>query len=346
MSDLFDGIVGQADAVSQLRGALAAPVHAYLLVGPPGAGSARLADAFAGELLAAQDPEAAERHRRLAEHRAHPSVTIVERVGASILKEQIENVVRIAALKPVEGTRQIIVLTEFHLVGNRAPMLLKTIEEPPESTIFIVLADEVSPDLVTIASRCVTVSVPPLTQIDLVTALVADGVAPDIATAAAEASGGDLDLARLLAGDADLVERRAFWMGIPDRLAMSGSNLMGLVDEAVVHLDALAAPIALVQETEVARLEELIVQMGTGRTALKDLEARHNRERRRVRVAEINAGLSAIASRYRSGLGRDVTAAAYTRAGTAIARTSDRLQYNPRDELLLAGLFADLPGVS
>lgn len=39
MSDLFDAIPGQARAVEQLRGAVAAPVHAYLLVGPPGAGS-------------------------------------------------------------------------------------------------------------------------------------------------------------------------------------------------------------------------------------------------------------------------------------------------------------------
>lgn len=311
----------------------------------PPAPTARLADAFAGELLAALDPDAADRHRRLAEHRAHPSVTIVERVGAPILKEQLEDVVRIAALKPIEGTRQIIVLSEFHLVGNRAPMLLKTIEEPPESTIFIVLADEVNPDLVTIASRCVTIDVPPLALADVVTTLVAEGIAQEIAQAAADASGGDLDLARLLSSDADLVERRGFWKGVPSRLGSSGSSLMTLVDEAVAHLDALAAPIALAQEAEVARLEELIQQMGTGRTALKDLETRHNRERRRVRVAEINAGMTAIASRYREGLGVDVSAVAYSSAGVAIARTSDRLQYNPRDELLLAGLFADLPSV-
>ena len=43
MGDVFDTVVGQPEAVAQLRAAAALPVHAYLLVGPAGAGARVLA---------------------------------------------------------------------------------------------------------------------------------------------------------------------------------------------------------------------------------------------------------------------------------------------------------------
>ena len=68
------------------------------------------------------------------------------------------------------------VLDEFHLVSPAAAAtLLKTIEEPPPGTYFVVLADEVTPDLVTIASRCARVDFPPLSDDTMQDALVAKG---------------------------------------------------------------------------------------------------------------------------------------------------------------------------
>ena len=43
-------VVGQAEAVRRLQAAVAAPVHAYLFVGPAGAGKMHAARVFAGEL--------------------------------------------------------------------------------------------------------------------------------------------------------------------------------------------------------------------------------------------------------------------------------------------------------
>ena len=51
MSEVFDDVVGQAPAVAHLRAAVAAPVHAYLLVGPPGSGKRTAAVALAAALL-------------------------------------------------------------------------------------------------------------------------------------------------------------------------------------------------------------------------------------------------------------------------------------------------------
>ncbi len=153
-SDAWDEVVGQPVAVSQLRAAVASPVHAYLFVGPRGTGKRAAARAFAGELLAAgSEGDDADRHRRLAAAETHPDLSVVERSGASIDVKQARWIVERASRSPNEGSRKVLVLDEFHLLDPRTGgILLKTIEEPPDGTYFLVLAEEVTPDLVTIAS--------------------------------------------------------------------------------------------------------------------------------------------------------------------------------------------------
>src|SRR5262249_55344493 len=159
--DLWSEVVGQDNLVAQLRAAAADPTHAYLFVGPPRVGPRAAARAFAAEVLSAgASSEEAERHRRLAAAHHHPSIIVGQRVGASILAEQARDIVRRAQMSPPEGSLQVLVLTDFHLVTTAAPILLKSIEEPPPGTIFVILADEVPADLVTIASRCVRFDFP------------------------------------------------------------------------------------------------------------------------------------------------------------------------------------------
>ena len=94
-----------------------------------------------------------------------------------------------------------IVLVDFHLVREAAPILLKSIEEPAAGTVFIVLAEEVTPELVTIASRCLVVEFSAVPRAAIVDRLVGEGVEPAVAETAADGSGGSLDRARLLAHD-------------------------------------------------------------------------------------------------------------------------------------------------
>ena len=74
---------------------------------------------------------------RLALSGEHPDVQLIEREGAAISAAQAEDIVRRAALAPVEGRRKVLVLDEFHLLRpEAAARLLKTIEEPSPSTVF------------------------------------------------------------------------------------------------------------------------------------------------------------------------------------------------------------------
>ena len=86
------GLVGQAAAVKALRAAAARPVHAYLLVGPPGTGKLAAAKAFAAMLLCPNGGDGScDTCRRVAEG-THPDLTVVEREGAALSIDQAREV--------------------------------------------------------------------------------------------------------------------------------------------------------------------------------------------------------------------------------------------------------------
>ncbi len=341
--DPFASVVGQPAAVALLRQAAEHPVHAYLLVGATGWGTRVAARAFAGELLAAADPEGAARHRSLAASEHHPSIRVVERVGASISADQARDIVRQAALSPPEGSRQVIVAVDFHLVGQQAPILLKTIEEPPASTYFIILAEEVPPELETIASRCVRVDFGPVPLRDVEAALVAEGVDPGQATLAARSAAGDLDRARLLVSDPNLAARHALWWGAPGRLDGTGSTVAALAGEILGAVDELLAPLQTRQEAEMAAAVEQVETFGGTKGSLANLEARHKRETRRVRTDELHACLATLGARYRDEAGSTSGRAAFVRAGELLATAAERLVFNVNERLLLEWLLLSLP---
>lgn len=353
-ADPFAGIVGQTDAIAVLRAALAVPVHAYLLVGPPGSGRRAAARAFAGELLAADavaagDIDAADRHRRLARLEAHPDLEVVEREGASIDAEQARSIVRSAMRSPMEGRRKVLILTEFHLAGAVAPMLLKTIEEPPAGVVFVVLADVLAPDLATIASRCVVVRFAPLTPAVVAAALVADGVDAAVARVAAEASAGDLGRAAVLATDPALAARADRWSSLPRRLDGTGHTVVALVGDLLAALDDAVAPLLARQQAELADLAEREQQYGLKAGSRRTVDARHKREVRRFRRDELRFGLGLLARTLRDELtvlggpaGAPVDAhraRARLAAIDAVHRTAVALDRNPNERLQLERLL-------
>ncbi len=227
-SSVWSKVIGQQRAVAQLVHAAIDPVHAYLFVGPPGCTKDEASRAFAALVLAGRD-DPADRNARLALLGEHPDVREVERVGATISKDQVTEIVRSAALAPIESSRKVLILHEFHLLDSTgAARLLKTLEEPPPSTVFIVLADQVPPDLITIASRCVRIEFSGLTAEAIADALQAEGVDTAAARQAADAAGGDMGRARVLSHDTGLVARRAAFASVPSRLDGTGSRVSRL----------------------------------------------------------------------------------------------------------------------
>jgi DNA polymerase-3 subunit delta' len=343
----FDGVLGQPGVVAQLQAAVVAPVHAYLLLGTPGAGARAAAEGFAAALLCPNGGCGECRDCRLALAGEHPDVLFYTPQGASLLRADGEEIIRLALRSPVEGRRKVLVLADMHRVSVVAPMLLKTIEEPPESTIFVVLADHVPPELVTIASRCVRIEVPSLPSTVVRDLLVAEGCAPELAETAAGAAMGSLDRARLLASDPGLVGRREEWARVPRRLDGSGAAVAVVVEELLGLVQGAAAPLLARQEAEGAELEERVAVYGERGSGRKRLEDIHKREQRRHRAEELRFGLATLADRYRSAV-TDGTAPvdAVIGAVQAIDRSAEALVRNPNETLLLQSLLLRLPALS
>ncbi len=333
--------------MAQLRAAAQAPVHAYLLVGPRGSGKRALAAAFAADLLSQGSEGAdAERHRRLALAEIHPDLVITERTGPWITAEQAREIVDLASRAPVEGRRKVLVLDEFHLVLRNAPILLKAIEEPAAGTVFVVLAEEVPPELVTIASRCVRIDLGPVPTRAIADRLVSEGIEPAAAETAAAAAAGDLGRARLLANDERLALRRDAWAAVPTELDGTGATAARLVDDLFAMIDDAAAPLRTRQELEEAELEEQVKQMGERGSGRKSLADRHKREQRRHRIDELRFGLAVIARHYRDELAVAGRPAPVAEALAAIQATAEGLVRNPNEQLQFQALFVRLGAIA
>lgn len=333
----------------QLVAALAHPVESYLFVGPRGSGKQDAALALAAALVcpdggcgvcAACLGVAAGRH---------PDVTVVERAGASISVEEARAVVGLAQRTPTAARRQVVVLLDFHLVERAAPVLLKTIEEPPGDTVFIVIAESVPATLVTVASRCVTVTFAPLSEAELRAALAREGVEPAAAQRAARAAGGRLDRARLLARDEDFAEREARWRSVPERLDGTGATTAVLAAELLSGGEDLVELVRAAQAEELERLEAEAKDAGERRiTGRQVIEERHRREQRRVRTDELRTGLGVLAAAYRSRLSGPLPPhrrAAVVGAIAAIEEAARSLIRNPTEALLLEALLLRLDEV-
>ncbi|HEV2362138.1 MAG TPA: hypothetical protein VGS21_10590 [Acidimicrobiales bacterium] len=348
MTDVFSASPGQERAVAALRVAAASPLHAYLVVGGPGTGSDEVVHAFAAALVCPDGGCGTCEHCLAALAEEHPDVAFFRREGASIRVEQLKEAVQRSLRAPRSARRQVLVLEELHLVGDGAPVLLKAVEEPPASTVFVLAAEEVSPPLVTIASRCARVDLAPLPAESLIRVLVADGIAPETAAAAAAAAGGRVDRARLLAHDDGFAIRTEAWSSVPGRLDGSGSTVVELATGLLGGIDELVGVLKGEHDAEMAALEARAAAAGEravrGRAAIV---ARQRREQRRVRTDELRAGLATLASSYRERLGApdgDARLGSSIRAVRLIDEATSSLDCNPNEELLLKALFLQLAG--
>lgn len=345
---LFDGVPGQERVTAGLLASAVAPVHAYLFTGPPGTGKRNAALAFAASLLCPNGGDGDCRVCRQALAGTHVDLLLVERAGASITKPQASEIIGLASRSPVEGRRKVIVLVDFHLVQDAGPMLLKTIEEPPPSAVFVILADHVPPELVTIASRCVRFDFVPLTEERIRSVLEAEGVEPTAALEAARASGGRLDRARLLASDPEVAARRAAWEQVPARLDGTGATVVLLAAELLDLVSRVGAEgLAAREAAETAALDERATLTGEKLTAAarKEVEDRFKRERRRVRTDELRWGLATLSAAYRDralAATKPRLVAAALAAADAVHGAEEALIRNPNESLLLQALLLRL----
>jgi DNA polymerase-3 subunit delta' len=360
--ELFDEVVGQPAAVAQLRAAARRPVHAYLFHGPTGSGKRAAARGFAAALLCPDGGCGGCNTCRRALAGTHPDLVTVERTGATLDVDEARMIVARAQRKPLEAARQVLVVTDVHLAGKAAPALLKTVEEPPPSTVFVLLADDTPPGLATIVSRCVQITFDPVSRQTIISWLEGRGVDAGLAESVADASGGRLDRARLLVGDPGFAARQQQWRSVPTRLDGTGAAAAAIAGELLAAADEALAPLRAEHATALAALADQAEATGAkGIPGRKGVEDTHKREERRWRTDDLRFGLATLAGVYRDRLvasvgsgsgsgpvhtpGADADSRRAAHHLDAIRAASVALGRNANESLLMDALMVELSGI-
>jgi DNA polymerase-3 subunit delta' len=317
---VWDSIVGQAKAVEQLRQLAVNHVHAFLFIGPEGCGKDEAARAFAAQLITGSE-NTTSREADLIMRGSFSDVIEVLREGAAVDKDEAEAIIRLATTTPTESKVKVVIVHEVHLMrDSAAARLLKTIEEPSEKVIFILLADQLVPSLATINSRCVVVQ------------FVSNNAYRE----------------RLLANDPQFAHRQEAFAQIPYKLDGSGATVALIVDEIFELIEQATVPLIAEQKKELDELEarvSLTGERGSGRKALQD---RHKRQLRKFNTDELRSGLSTIAGTYHSLIISDTQYPEENKYNDAIHRihkAMGSLGLNVNEELLLQSLFLHCPSL-
>ena len=159
----FKDVVGHKDIINYIRNAVLNDKvsHAYILNGERGSGKKLLANLFAMTLLCEQggpDPCNQCHSCKQAESGNHPDIIRVTHekpnsISVDYIRTQVNNTVDI---KPYQGPYKVYIIPQADLMTPQAQnALLKTIEEPPEYAVFLLLTENAETLLATINSRCV-----------------------------------------------------------------------------------------------------------------------------------------------------------------------------------------------
>lgn len=142
---MFENVIGNEPIKKMLEQAILnnKVSHSYMFLGTSGIGKKMLAREFALEVLEVKDNENI------------PDLLYVEPDGNSIKIEQIREMQKRVQEKPIGAIRKVYIIDEADKMTKEAQnCLLKTLEEPPEFAIIILIGTNENAFLTTIKSRC------------------------------------------------------------------------------------------------------------------------------------------------------------------------------------------------
>lgn len=304
---VWDTLIGQPDVLTALQRAYAdeRPTHAWLFTGPPGAGRATAALAFAAALLCERELGQRGcgtcRSCQTVLSGSHADFVHFRTEKTQITIDEARDFVVRAQDRPAVGRWRVMLIEDADRMPERTSnVLLKAIEEPPPHTIWLLTAPSPADVLVTIRSRCRPVNLRVPTTDAVTAALVSGGHAPEAAELAARMSQGNLEVARRLAEDEDARKRRSSVVRLPISLltvaaAMEAADELISIAEAEADADASAR-----NDTErAALLTSLGYEDGerlspTHRSQLRQLEEDQKRRAKRIQTDTLDRFLADI----------------------------------------------------
>lgn len=203
----LDDILGQEAAVNALRQALEQQriSHAWRFAGPPGCGKETVAAGLARHLLLEDDPAG----KVFFDEGVHPDMLAVE-VPEGKTMIGVEQIAREMNpwlfTRPARARRRVVIIREADRLSiPAANALLKTLEEPPDYAVLILISEQ-DGMLETIVSRCQDLRFMALPDEAMRELLIRRGIAPELAQALTKVAAGNAQAALELAEGDKLAE--------------------------------------------------------------------------------------------------------------------------------------------
>ncbi len=156
----FEDVVGQEHITTTLKNAILnnRVAHSYLFAGPRGVGKTTTARILAKVLNCtnSKNGEPCNQCEMCLSFANSQSLDIIEIDGASNRRiEEIRTLRESVKYAPTRGSYKVYIIDEVHMLTTESfNALLKTLEEPPEHTVFIFATTDVHKVPLTIISRC------------------------------------------------------------------------------------------------------------------------------------------------------------------------------------------------
>jgi DNA polymerase-3 subunit delta' len=211
---MFSNIIGHRRLLTLLSRAIARDTlpPALLLAGPAGVGKRRVAMAIAQAVNCLQPRASDELERdacgkcapcRRIERGMHPDAIVIEPGDTgSIRIDAVRDVIDRAGYRPFEGRRRVVIIDDADgLMPQAQNALLKTLEEMPAASIFLLVSSMPDALLPTVLSRCPRLRFGALSPPEVAQALMRDHRYSE-ADARAAAADADGSVGRALSGDA------------------------------------------------------------------------------------------------------------------------------------------------
>ena len=141
-------------------------LHSYLFVGNEGIGKFHFAKEFAKMILCFYKNGCNQcKSCKEFDTENHPDFLVVEPEGNTIKVEQIRQMISKIIEKPIISDKKVYIVNDSDKMTEEAQnTLLKTLEEPPENIIIILIAEKEEKILSTIKSRCTKITFQPIEQ--------------------------------------------------------------------------------------------------------------------------------------------------------------------------------------
>jgi len=307
---VWDEVVGQERQIGPLRAAVDDPswmTHAWLVTGPPGSGRSYAGRAFAAALQCERGGCGECRECTTALSGAHADVTLVATEKVTIAIDEVRDLISLAATSPSGGRWRVIVVEDADRMTERTSnVLLKSIEEPPARTVWVLCAPSPQDVAVTIRSRCRIVNLRTPDPDDVARLLIErDGTDPALALECALAAQSHIGVARRLARDPEARARREQVLALATDIRGVGDAVFAAADLVeVADADAKAAT----EERDAEEKAQLMATLGVDdggrmppalRAQVRQLEEDQKRRATRHKRDVLDRAITDLMSLYR-----------------------------------------------